>query len=92
MLAAFKESQAKGYNAGGITRSFLAYGMSSVLPRTEAGKSCQEFLELVDKTPHVGELILVPTVMGGRRITLDELAAQETNFIIEVRTVTDDEL
>jgi hypothetical protein len=74
--AAFKESQAKGHNAGGLTRSFLTYGMSSVLPRTEAGKSCQEFLELVK----------------GRRITLDELAAQETQFIIEVRTVTDDEL
>ena len=89
MLAAFKESQEKGYSARGITRSFLAYGMSSVLPKTEAGKGCQDFLQLVDKTPNVGEFMLVPTVMSGQRITLDELASQDVNFIIEVLTVTD---
>jgi hypothetical protein len=89
MLEAFDASQAKGYNAAGITRAFLAYGVATTLPRTAAGKSCQDYLELVDERPREGELMLVPTVMAGHLMTLDELAAQETQFIIEVLMAKD---
>jgi hypothetical protein len=85
MVEAFEAHQAKGYNALVITRTFLAYGVASALPRTEAGKSCLEYLELVGGKPRAGEFILVPTVMAGQLMTLDELAAQATQFIIEVR-------
>jgi hypothetical protein len=41
----------------------------------------------VDGYPRQGELLLVPTEMAGCKMTLDDLAAQATQFIIEVLVV-----
>jgi len=38
--------------------------------------------------PRVGERLLIPTTTGDKRITLDEAAAQQVQYIVEVVEVT----
>jgi hypothetical protein len=68
-------------------RAFMEYGGTNVEPETDAGQGCKRFVTIMDGYPRVGEPMIVPSARDGRKITMDELAAQPTQFIMEVTGV-----
>ncbi len=70
MQSAYKASR-KGYGTEAVVKAFLTHGVSNNKPQTDAGIASQEFLKIVEGYPKEGELLLVPSLMAGRPITLD---------------------
>jgi hypothetical protein len=86
MNAMYKEAT-KGINTEAVLRAFLAHGLSNKEPQTKAGRACKNFLTIVESDPRLGELLIVPSIMDGRPITLDELVVQPVQLIVEVTGV-----